>query len=276
MSLVDAETGELVELLNESSARRLIARINGTAAELIDLTLELWSGRAWLALGYGTWDELCDAEITLPRLEPPQQAELRGALRSAGMSTRAIASVTGASQSTVSRSLRGESNDSPARDVEQRFKTKHAPAKVTGTDGKKYTTRKPTPTRADAIARYPWLDVPAPIAQIVATADALDAYTGNEKVRRIEAGKKWAAMVLRRAECGANGAAEDAAQRSIDQALDLLVKFNVAAAKCLDAFADFPHLVDDEFDQWSGSIESATDVLGRMSAAVKPALRRVK
>lgn len=87
-------------------------------------------GRAWLALGFDSWDDMCDAEfdarIPLPR---EQRQEVVGSLRDAGMSTRAIASALGVNDKTVRNDLAGAE--------------KSAPGSVLGADGKTYPATKP-------------------------------------------------------------------------------------------------------------------------------------
>lgn len=137
MTVVDTDTGEIVDVLSEEQARRIVARINGTAAELIELVEQAWTGRAWVALGYASWDELCKHEIEMPRLDRERRRELVGSLRQIGMSTRAIGSATGVDHSTVSRDTAGGANATPEPAPAPE------PKPVTGTDGKRYPAPKP-------------------------------------------------------------------------------------------------------------------------------------
>ena len=129
MSLVDVDSGEVVEVLSADDARSLIGRMRGEINMLKRHVTDLYEGRAWLALGYESWDELCDAELdgffVLPRAD--RQA-FHIELRTKGMSTRAIAAVTGVSDGTVRNDLTGAQDYAP----------------VTGTDGKTYPATKPT------------------------------------------------------------------------------------------------------------------------------------
>lgn len=112
--------------LSVEQARRVIARINGTTAELVELIELAWTGRAWLALGYESWAALCDAEIQVPQLDRERRVEMIGALRSVGMSTRAIGAATGVNDRTVRRDLNsGAANAAPDEPI-------------TGVDGKSY------------------------------------------------------------------------------------------------------------------------------------------
>lgn len=92
--------------------------------------------RDWITLGYPSWEQYVDAEFTTAaRLSLPREErrELVTYFRARGLSTRAIATATGASQKTVDRDVRaaGESCDSPA------------PSHVVGMDGKTYTPSAP-------------------------------------------------------------------------------------------------------------------------------------
>ena len=80
---------------------RIAAHVAASAQDIIDAH----ANRDWIALGYESWNELCEAEfrgavIGLPR------AERREAVRQmseAGMSTRAIGGALGVGVATVSR-----------------------------------------------------------------------------------------------------------------------------------------------------------------------------
>jgi hypothetical protein len=89
--------------------------------------VEIHAERQWLALGYDTWDALCADHFDGHRIALPaaDRREAVAGLRSAGLSTRAIASVVGASRETVRRDL--DSGD-----------TNVSPVPVSGLDGKTY------------------------------------------------------------------------------------------------------------------------------------------
>ena len=113
---------------------RIAAHVAASAQDIIDAH----ANRDWIALGYESWNELCEAEfrgavIGLPR---EQRREVVREMTEAGMSTRAIGGALGVSQPTVWRDREaGDSNESPD----------DSPAPVTGLDGKTYT-RPPRPT----------------------------------------------------------------------------------------------------------------------------------
>jgi hypothetical protein len=125
--------------LSESQARELTREIAQTLAVAWDKIVEAYQRRVWEPLGYGSWDCYCRAELGATRLRLPseEREEAVRSLRSAGLSTRAIASATGQSHTNVRRGLSGGTNVPPAG-----ANTRPAPAvtgpAVTGLDGKSY------------------------------------------------------------------------------------------------------------------------------------------
>lgn len=94
-----------------------------------ELIVRAYHGRAWEALGYTSWDAYCEGEFGQARLALPaeERRERVRSLREHGLSTRAIASATGASKGTVSNDLADTAGaQSWAPDV-------------TGIDGKSYS-----------------------------------------------------------------------------------------------------------------------------------------
>ena len=140
MTLVNAETGEII-LMSEVEARHLVDQINATADRLADLAIEAYTGRAWLSLGYASWEAFTAAEIQLPKLGRDERRELVASLRSAGMSTRAIGSAIGVSDGTVRNDI-GSTAQNYA--VEQ-------PENVVGLNGKRYEPTRAVPGELDAI-----------------------------------------------------------------------------------------------------------------------------
>ncbi|MEG8184273.1 hypothetical protein GZH49_38105 [Nocardia terpenica] len=116
------------DALTTQGARELTDRIKSHVEQAWELIKQAYTARAWIPLGYGSWDDYCAAEFDRARIRVPREerAEIVASLREIGMSTRAIAVATGISQPTVRRDLAdsGESFDSP--DV------------VAGKDGKTY------------------------------------------------------------------------------------------------------------------------------------------
>lgn len=140
MTLVDADTGEIVEPppFTEIEASAWASSVAADWVALTEGIIEGYQRRAWLGLGYGSWAEMC-AELDLPRIEDRElRRELVGSMRGEGMSTRAIGAALGASHQTVQRDLPAGPNG-PA----------DQPAHVTGADGKTYPATRPAPEVED-------------------------------------------------------------------------------------------------------------------------------
>jgi hypothetical protein len=134
-----AEMSEVVRDLTTDEARTLTATIvngmNSVHAQLITAD----RGRAWLALGYASWDAYCDGELAgaRPAIERDERREIVGELRQAGMSQRAIGSVLGVHPTTVHGDIHaGAENSAPA------------PARIQGLDGQSYSSSRPAPPAA--------------------------------------------------------------------------------------------------------------------------------
>ena len=104
--------------LDESTARALVATVRTSIDQVREAILRLWSGRAWIVLGYPDWDAMCDTEFQV-RLALPatDRREVVRALSDEGMSARAIAKPLGSSEATVCRDLAAASNDAAGSTV---------------------------------------------------------------------------------------------------------------------------------------------------------------
>ena len=102
------------ELLGEEAARELTHQIRGAVVRTIevlgevdDLVARAYAGRAWVALGFASWEAYCAHELSGTRLwqavSDRQATTLR--LRGAGLSERAVAAVLGVGAATVHRDL---------------------------------------------------------------------------------------------------------------------------------------------------------------------------
>ncbi|HEX9992480.1 MAG TPA: hypothetical protein VGB14_06110 [Acidimicrobiales bacterium] len=100
MTLVDTETGEVVEVLSFEDARDILNRLKVVAENMCSLVEQLYFGRAWIPLGYESWDDLCSKELRFLLVALPKEHTI-GSLRQAGMSNRAVASAVGVSEATV-------------------------------------------------------------------------------------------------------------------------------------------------------------------------------
>lgn len=154
--------------ISESTARTLVDKVKASVDDLRDAITTLYDGRAWLALGYASWDDLCDTEfavrIALPRAE--RQAVVAD-LSEAGMSTRAIGSALGVDPMTVSRDLSsGVANATPATatavfDADMK-PYQPAPQPITGTDGKTYPRTSKAVDRRETLCNSVLKDVNNP------------------------------------------------------------------------------------------------------------------
>lgn len=125
-TLVNTETGEIVEPLTADDARRLTERIRIAAAnyteakaKVLELVDEAKAGSAHVALGYKSWtaylsDVLSDEPLRLARDE---RRELVTRLADEGMSRRAIAPIVGVSDGTVQRDLEAVVRDVPVERI---------------------------------------------------------------------------------------------------------------------------------------------------------------
>jgi transposase-like protein len=138
---MEASVTLAIPTLTENDARELTAKIYGHLDAAWDLIIAAYNGRAWSALGYGSWDAYCKAEFNGARLRLPREErqEVVGSLREAGLSTRAIASATGNSTKTITEDLKQVSQST----------TPDEPSNVVGLDGKTYT---PKPSVTDLIS----------------------------------------------------------------------------------------------------------------------------
>jgi hypothetical protein len=171
--------------LSESEAQELTREIAQTLAVAWDKIVEAYQRRVWEPLGYGSWDCYCRAELGATRLRLPaeEREEAVRSLRSAGLSTRAIASATGRSRSAVHRGFAGVPDGTPADAYRQPARS------VTGLDGKSYAG-----SRAAALGADEPLD-----AEIVDDEEPPPAASSTAKRRPLAEAAKDAGWEIRRA-----------------------------------------------------------------------------
>lgn len=124
---------EVVRVMSSDEARSRVARVRAHVEQAWDDLIALHAGRGWFALGYDSWDALCDAEFDGARIALPREdrREVVGQMREAGMSTRAIASAVGVSVGTIVSDLNRSEVNSP--DTITGLDGRTRPAKVTTT-----------------------------------------------------------------------------------------------------------------------------------------------
>lgn len=142
----------------EYEARRLTDEIRRDGTALWEKASTAYEGRIWLALGYEAgqvgWSEYLATEFPDGLVIPPKNRQNDAIQRyiDAGMSTRAIATVTDLSQQTVVRRVQaireaiGDSDESPGG--------------VQGIDGKQYAQARPQ--RKEVEAEIVYDDEPEP------------------------------------------------------------------------------------------------------------------
>lgn len=144
MTVVNTETGELIEPMTADDARRLTERIRYAAAnyteakaKVLALVDEAKAGSAHVALGYKSWTAyLSDVLSEEPlRLARDERREMVVRLTAEGMSTRAIAPIVGAHHSTVADDIEASAVGDPTVESD-------APVvrTITGLDGSERTT----------------------------------------------------------------------------------------------------------------------------------------
>lgn len=129
-------------------ARALVDQVREAVVAARAAIVELHDGRAWEPLGYGSWDELCEAEFGLRlHLSAGERPALVADLTDAGLGVRAIGSALGVGIATVSR-------DNAAR------VPKGTRGPTLGLDGKHYRPRPALPSEYRVTAE----PVPTPLA----------------------------------------------------------------------------------------------------------------
>lgn len=170
MSTIDKSVNRPI---TKRQARDLTECIKSAAALTWDLIVKAYNERAWAALGYGSWDDYCDAELSGTRLRLPREerSEVVSSLRDSGMSLRAIEAATGVSRPTIIKDLAvaqvvnslppeapgGVTDSTPGQTDRvaaalERARHGSAPATtvITGVDGKTYSKpEKPVEPKAE-------------------------------------------------------------------------------------------------------------------------------
>lgn len=153
--------------LDGQSARGLTDKIRAGLEGVYQLIIQAYQGRAWIALGYGTWDEYIRREFGNQPLRPPleERTDTVQSMRDAGMSTRAIAAATQLSKGTVGREL--EDSGAPNGAPEPQGSSDARP-KIQGIDGKAYLSSTPQASPSVNDADSSVLDAPAESAGVQA------------------------------------------------------------------------------------------------------------
>lgn len=143
--------------LTHHEAQALTERIRNLLEAAYPLTVEAYQRRAWVALGYDSWEAYCQQEFTgqrMIRLERDQRVQIAAGMRAAGMPDKAVAAAMGLGVSTLQRDrAKGQSGDRPS-DPE--------PVVVTRANGRPQTVaprpeREPEPEPTEVQMAFRWL-----------------------------------------------------------------------------------------------------------------------
>lgn len=165
--MTELEFVEPLPDMDSTEAKEFVDYIHGVQEEGPRRVIDAYRRRAWLALGYGSWSDMCDGEdLRLPREMTPE-------LRAGGLSIRAIAAVQGVAVGTVHKNL--ESGV-------QSGQGDRTPEPVVGLDGKSYSARAepepdplPTPIADEIDRRIAVKTAPRPAAVVL----TLRTHTGD-------------------------------------------------------------------------------------------------
>lgn len=121
-----------IPVISAETARSLTDKIRAGFEGIYQLIVQAYRGRAWVSLGYRSWDDYIRREFGNLPLRPPleDREEIVQSLRSAGMSNRAIAVATDLGETTVRRAI--VRSGAPNGASEQRE------SPIVGQDGKEY------------------------------------------------------------------------------------------------------------------------------------------
>ena len=137
MTDIDVRTGEVVDQMTEGEARAFVDYVRTQQEELPRRIVDAWRRRADQALGYTSWDAMCDGEGLRLRLGRDERPGFVMELRSEGMSIPAIASATGSSVGTVHSDLsklkgRGEQQPETVTSLDGRQRPATQPPRARG------------------------------------------------------------------------------------------------------------------------------------------------
>jgi hypothetical protein len=125
---------EVVVDMTLAEATEVTNRIRGHLEDAAQDLGRAYQRRAWIAMGYESFDAYCDGEFSSSRIRLPRVERQRvvNSLSDAGLSQRAIESATGADRKTIRKDLASGGGNSS---------TSKRPAKVRGKDGKLYPSQ---------------------------------------------------------------------------------------------------------------------------------------
>lgn len=173
------ETTEIETVpITAEEARILTDAIKSALVATWNLREQAYKSRVWVPLGYSSWEDYCNEEFSTIAIPRTERQSVISAMRSAGMSTRAIAAATGLGLGTVHRELSGVPNGTPET--------------VVGVDGKTYGGSPPQP-RTD-LSLDQLTEMAKPLIELAGT----DSPVGNVYPRVFEELAKAAMRALGR------------------------------------------------------------------------------
>src|SRR5699024_1151181 len=162
-NLLTSDTS-IVTHLDSHEARDLTDKIRAGLEGVFELIKSAYSGFAWKALGYASWDEYVQREFGNLSLRPPREYrdEIIGSMRAAGMSVRAIATATQLGRDTVHRELSspGVRNRTPVHADGTEPGNGIDETRILGQDGRQYPAHKPAPDMPDTFPSEPIEQLP--------------------------------------------------------------------------------------------------------------------
>lgn len=160
-----AET-EISAQLAPQIARDLTDKIRAGFEGVFELIKSAYSGFAWAALGYSSWDEYVQREFGNLYLRPPREEreEIISSMRDAGMSIRSIATATNLAVGTVHKeaSKSGVHNRTPDHaDLENASPSGGLDSsRILGQDGRTYPASRPETVTESDTSREESTEVP--------------------------------------------------------------------------------------------------------------------
>ncbi len=118
MTLVNTETGELVDDMTRAEAEDFVRFMRAAQEQIPRRVIDAYQRRAWIPLGYASWDVMIAAEGLAVRLPRDERQEVVMTYSAAGLSSRAIAPVLGITDRQARRDISGGTNVPPDLDPE--------------------------------------------------------------------------------------------------------------------------------------------------------------
>lgn len=178
-----------------AEAREFVDHVRASVEDLKDWIVRAVKGRAWIALGYGSWDEMCEAEFdgAVIRLPREDRREAVASLREAGLSTRAIGSALGVDHKTVVNDVRSTGENSPVPETVTSLDGRERPATQVRRDpdpepepepqGPEHDDKRPDPEPGIWYSGPP---APNPIAAAVKEARTAPSHIAGKAVDEIK------------------------------------------------------------------------------------------